>query len=89
MKNPQSNPDDFAPLSASGFANSVGLRPSIVYELIERKELQHFVDHQGKLRIWTNVSRWCKHPETGIDWSSPSSGSEKPEDEDTKGQCSD
>lgn len=69
MKDRSLHPDDFVPVSPSSYANSVGLRPSIVRELMDRKEIQHFIDANGKQRVWMDVSRFCKHPVEPIDWS--------------------
>jgi hypothetical protein len=69
MKDQRQRPEDFIPVSPSHYADAVGLRGSIVHELIKRKEVQHFVDVQGRLRVWLDVSRWCKHPQEPLDWS--------------------
>lgn len=69
MKDQRLHPGDFIPVSPSRYADAVGLRGSIVHELIRRKEVQHFIDVQGRLRVWLDISRWCKHPEEPIDWS--------------------
>jgi hypothetical protein len=68
MKDQKQHPNDFAPVSPSSFANAVGLRPTIVKELMDRKEVQHFIDANGKERVWLDVSRYCKHPAEPIDW---------------------
>jgi hypothetical protein len=68
MKDQKQHPDDFASVSPSSFANAVGLRPTIVRELMDRKEVQHFVDADGKQRVWLDISRFCKHPVEPIDW---------------------
>jgi hypothetical protein len=69
MKHQNQHPDDFVSVSPSSFANAVGLRPTIVKELMDRKEIQHFIDATGKQRVWLDVSRYCKHPVEPIDWS--------------------
>jgi len=69
MKNQNQHPDDFVSVSPSSFANAVGLRPTIVKELMDRKEIQYFVDANGKQRVWLDVSSYCKHPVEPIDWS--------------------
>lgn len=69
MKDQRLHPQDFIPVSPSRYADAVGLRGSIVHELIKRKEVQHFVDVQGRIRVWLDVSRWCNHPQEPIDWS--------------------
>jgi hypothetical protein len=69
MKNQNQHPDDFVSVSPSSFANNVGLRLTIVKELMDRKEIQHFIDANGKQRVWLDVSRYCKHPVEPIDWS--------------------
>jgi hypothetical protein len=47
MKDQNQHPDDFVPVSPSSFANAIGLRPNIVKELMDRKEIQHFIDANG------------------------------------------
>lgn len=69
MRDPQRYPEDFAAFSPSRFGQIVGLRLSIVNELIQRNEVRHFKDKDGKLRIWMDVSNWCAHPQQAIDWS--------------------
>ena len=69
MKNQNQHPDDFVAVSPSSFANAVGLRPTIVKELMDRKEIQHFIDANGRPRVWLDVSRYCMHPVEPIDWS--------------------
>jgi hypothetical protein len=69
MKNQNQHPDDFVAVSPSSFANNVGLRLTIVKELMDRKEIQHFIDANGKQRVWLDVSRYCKHPVEPFDWS--------------------
>jgi hypothetical protein len=70
MKDQRLHPGDFIPVSPSRYADATGLRGSIVHELIKRKEVQHFIDVQGRIRVWLDISRWCKHTEEPIDWGS-------------------